>query len=368
MLEAALRSALETEAERHDELQRQLADPEVLANVTRLKALAREVGGLSKRVGRFREYLDLERSLAEAKELAQDMGEPELAQLAQDEVAEIAPAMEALAESLKRELLSRHLHSDRNVIVEIRAGTGGGEATLFAGDLLRMYQLLAERKGFRCEMISSHRSEVGGYKEAQVSISGELVYDQFRFESGVHRVQRVPSTETQGRIHTSAVTVAVLPEPEDVEVVIKDADLKIETFRAGGPGGQNVNKTSSAVRITHLPTQVVVSCQDDPSQHKNKAKAMRTLRSRLFDQQQESLKEERDTHRRSQIGSGDRSEKIRTYNFPQDRVTDHRIKMSFHNLPSLLDGALDEIISALRQHEVDQKLKALQDPNAAVTD
>jgi peptide chain release factor 1 len=360
MLDEGIRNALETEKQRFEELQNSLADPEVMANATRLRALARQSGALQRRVTLFKEYLELERRYEDAVDMSRTESDAEMKELARQEFRDLEPDVEERAELLKRDLLSRDRFSDRNVIVEIRAGTGGGEATLFANDLARMYQRFAERHSFKFEEMSLHRSEVGGIKEITFSIEGASVYDHFRFESGTHRVQRVPSTETQGRIHTSAATVAVLPEPEDLEVEIKDSDLKVETFRAGGPGGQNVNKTSSAVRITHLPSQVVVSCQDESSQHKNKSKAMRTLRSRLFEVQQRAQKEERDSSRRAQIGTGDRSEKIRTYNFPQDRVTDHRVKQSFHNLPAILDGDLDGLVDALRQFEVDQRLQEMQ--------
>ena len=359
MLEPGIRSALTAESERLDALQAQLEDPAVTGDPKRLRSVIQESGKLQKRVDRFREYLDLERRLLEAEEMIADSDE-EMQSLAEEERSSLLPKVEAMAESLKLELLSRHEFSDRNVVLEIRAGTGGDEATLFVADLVRMYSRSAERHGFRWDAISQQSSEVGGFREFVASIEGDSVFDHYRFESGTHRVQRVPSTETQGRIHTSAATVAVLAEPEDVEVDIKASDLKVDTFRAGGPGGQNVNKTSSAIRITHEPSGLVVICQDESSQHKNKAKAMRNLRSRLFELQQQQQKDQRDTARRDQIGSGDRSEKIRTYNFPQDRVTDHRIKQSFHNLPAIMDGDVDALIDALRQHELERRLQAMQ--------
>jgi peptide chain release factor 1 len=360
MLDPGLRPALEKEAARHRALEQELEDPAVTGDPARLRAVLREVGQLQKRVSRYREYLEWERRLEEARQMARDEADPELCELAREEVAQLEPRLEERGESLKQELLSRHEFSGRNVILEVRAGTGGDEATLFAQDLLRMYQRYCERQGFRWEDLGIQRSEVGGIKEATASIEGPGAFDCLHFESGTHRVQRVPTTETQGRIHTSAATVAVLAEPEEVEVKILDSELKIDTYRAGGPGGQNVNKTSSAIRITHLPSGLVVVCQDESSQHKNKSKAMRTLRTRLFELEQSQRKAERDSERREQIGTGDRSEKIRTYNFPQDRVTDHRIKQSFHNLPAILDGELDELIDALRQHEVDRRLESMR--------
>jgi peptide chain release factor 1 len=360
MLHPAVRATLAAEAERHAELSQLLSGGDLARDPARLKSVLVESGRLEKRVARFRELEKLERDAAEAESLAASERDAEMRQLAAAEAADLHGRAEALGAELQAELFARHKYSDRNIILEVRAGTGGDEASLFAADLARMYQRYAERHGFKFEEISSSRSEVGGTKELVASIEGEAVYDVLRFESGVHRVQRVPATEAQGRIHTSTATVAVLPEPEDVEVDVKEIDLKIDTFRAGGPGGQAVNKTSSAIRVTHVPSGLVVICQDERSQSRNRSKALRTLRSRLFELQDQKQRSERASDRREQIGTGERSEKIRTYNFPQDRVTDHRIKESFHNLPALLDGAIDEMIEALKRHETEERLRALE--------
>jgi peptide chain release factor 1 len=359
LLHPALRSTLENEARRVAELQELLASADVARDPARLRSLLVESGRLDKRAKRFADLERCERGAAEAVELAASEADPELRKLAEEETAALRARAEALAAELQSEMLARHKYSDRNIILELRAGTGGDEASLFASELARMYQRFAERRGFKFEELSSSRSDVGGAKELVASIEGEAVYDALRFESGVHRVQRVPATETQGRIHTSTATVAVLPEPEDVEVDVKEGDLKVDTFRSSGPGGQAVNKTSSAIRITHVPTGLVVICQDERSQSRNRSKAMRTLKSRLFELQEEKTRSERATDRREQIGSGDRSEKIRTYNFPQDRVTDHRIKESFHHLAAILDGDLDEIIATLKKHETEERLRRL---------
>jgi len=279
--------------------------------------------------------------------------------LARDELADTEEGEAGLAEDIERDILTRDVNSDRNSIMEIRAGTGGEEAALFAADLLGMYTRLAESMGWSVEVISHNATDMDGIKEVILAISGEGIYGRLRYESGVHRVQRVPKTEASGRIHTSAVTVAVLPEPEEVEVQIAPEDLRVETFRASGPGGQHVNKTSSAVRITHVPSNMVVSCQDEKSQHKNRQKAMKVLRSRLYDLAEAEKRAERDQERRSQVRSGDRSEKIRTYNFPQNRVTDHRINRSFYDLENMLMGHLDELFEGLAEHHREARLKAL---------
>ena len=359
-LHPSILSLLESEGQRHAELQELLAAPDVAREPARLKALLMELGRLDRRRRRFEEWKRLGRATDEARAMIASESDGELQALARAEAAESSVAADALASEIQAELLAHDELSDRNIILEVRAGTGGDEASLFAAELARMYRRYAERRGWRMEEISSSPSDVGGLKEFIASVEGDSVYDALRFESGVHRVQRVPATEAQGRIHTSTATVAVLPEPEEVEVALNDCDLKIDTFRAGGPGGQAVNKTSSAIRITHLPSGLVVICQDERSQHRNRAKALRTLRSRLFELQQQKKSSERASDRRDQVGTGDRSEKIRTYNFPQDRVTDHRIKESFHNMPALLDGDFEPVIAACKRHEMERRLARLE--------
>jgi peptide chain release factor 1 len=284
---------------------------------------------------------------------------PDMREMAQEEKASLEAQLPAAERGLALKLLPRDAADDRAAMLEIRAGTGGDEAALFAGDLLRMYQRYAETKGWRFELISASQSEVGGYKEVIASVSGQGVFARLKFESGVHRVQRVPVTESGGRIHTSAATVAVLPEAEEVDVQINDADLRIDVYRSSGPGGQSVNTTDSAVRITHLPTGLVVIQQDEKSQHKNKAKALKVLRTRLYEMERERLASERAGTRKSMVGSGDRSERIRTYNFPQGRVTDHRINLTLHRLPEILEGQLDELIGALTAEDEAERLASL---------
>jgi peptide chain release factor 1 len=335
--------------ERHDDLSTQLADPGIHADPKRLRDLSREHSLLAQvveaaaRLDAASAELDGARAL-----LAESDGDPEMAAMARAEIAQLSGDVERLEAELRTLLVPRDPLDDRDAVVEIRAGTGGDEAALFAGDLFRMYQRYADGRGWKTELVSLSEGSAGGYKEAVFVVRGANAYGDLRYESGVHRVQRVPATEAQGRIHTSAATVAVLPEAEEVDVQINPGDLKIDVYRSSGPGGQSVNTTDSAVRITHLPTGLVVTCQDEKSQHKNKDKAMGVLRSRLLDARIAAQEAERARDRRLQVGTGDRSAKIRTYNFPQSRVTDHRIGWTTHALPQVLDGALGELLDALK--------------------
>jgi len=350
--QATMMERLEAMAARHEELLRALADPSLLADPERYQQVAREQAQLAATVSAYREYRRLLREMEDAAALAREESDPELREMARAEAARLREASEALALRLRQSLTPRDPLADRNIIVEIRAGTGGEEAALFAGDLYRMYARFAERNRWKVEVLQSSPSELGGFKEIVFSIQGQGAYRRLKYESGVHRVQRVPATEASGRIHTSTATVAVLPEAEEVEVAIRPDELEIETYRAGGAGGQNVNKVETAVRITHLPTGLVVACQDERSQHQNREKAMRILRAKLLEAEVERQQAEIARRRRQQVGGGERSEKIRTYNFPQDRVTDHRIGLTVHDLRSVLDGKLDELTDALATAEV----------------
>src|SRR5262245_60531434 len=331
---------------RYEELERLIADPAVIANRHEYAKLARERAQLEATVDGYRERQRLERDLAEHRELLHDP-DPEIREMARGELPAIEAQLTALEERLKALLLPRDPNDARNTGLEIRAGTGGDEAALFAAELFRMYTRYAERRGWRVEVLSSSPTGIGGLKEVIALVQGDGAFSRLKFEGGVHRVQRVPVTESQGRIHTSAVTVAVLPEAEDVEVELADKDLRVDVFRSSGPGGQSVNTTDSAVRVTHLPTNLVVTCQDEKSQHKNKAKALKILRARLLERAQKEQQSEIAANRRAMVGSGDRSEKIRTYNFPQSRVTDHRVNLTLHQLDRVLDGDLDAIVDAL---------------------
>lgn len=336
-----------------------LCDPEVVSNQEEYKKLMREAKTLTPIVEKFREYKKANSDLTEAKEMLADSSlDKEFRDMASEEAAEAQKKTEELKEELKVLLLPKDPNDYKNVIVEIRGGAGGEEAALFAGSLFRMYSMYAERKGWKTEIMNENPTELGGYKEISFMIEGEGAYSRLKFESGVHRVQRVPETESQGRVHTSTVTVAVLPEAEEVEFTLDPADLQIDVFRSSGAGGQKVNKTSSAIRVTYLPTGMVVECQDERSQYKNKDKALKVLRSRLLEEKTAKQNAEIAGERRSQVGTGDRSERIRTYNFPQGRVSDHRIGLTLYKIEAIMNGDLDEIIDTLVTADTAEKLKA----------
>ena len=358
-MQSAMQDKLAVLSARYQELTLLLGNPEVISSPDRLREAAREHSQLKNLVETYQRYQFLSRRLEETEEIARG-NDPELAALAKDEIRDLREQKERTESQLKTLLLPRDPLEDKNAVLEIRAGTGGEEAALFARELFEMYRRYAERQGWRIEVLSTSASEQGGFKEIISLISGREVYRHLRFESGVHRVQRVPVTESQGRIHTSAVTVAVLAEAEEVEVKIEESDLKTDVFRAAGPGGQHVNTTDSAVRITHKPTGIVVTCQDERSQHKNRNKAMKILRARLLELERERQHEERAVMRKSMVKSGDRSEKNRTYNFPQSRVTDHRVQLSLHKLDRIMAGELDELIEALIADETARRLACLE--------
>jgi peptide chain release factor 1 len=341
------------------ELERQLTDSEVIRDQELYQKYRKEHADLFPLVQAFRRYRQVQEELADSQGLLKEEADEEMKALAREDIQHLKEQAASLEQELQLLLLPKDPNDEKNVLLEIRAGTGGEEAGLFAADLFRMYTRLAERRGWKLEILSHSATGIGGLKEIIAAISGNKVYSQLKYESGVHRVQRVPLTESQGRIHTSAVTVAVLPEAEEVDVVINPEELRIDVFRSSGPGGQSVNTTDSAVRITHLPTGLVVSCQDEKSQHKNKAKGLKVLRSRLFDLKQHEQQQQIAQERKSQVGSGDRSERIRTYNFPQSRLTDHRIGFSVHGLKmeATLDGDLDELLQALSAHYRTQALE-----------
>jgi peptide chain release factor 1 len=333
--------------DRYEELTREISDPAALSDRNRYRRLTQEHSELQAVVDAYREYLGLQTRVEEARSLLDD---PELKELAREELADTEGHLTELEDRLKLLLVPTDPLDEKNVILEVRAGTGGEEAGLFAADLLRMYTRYAEEKGWQVEVLSSNETGIGGIKEVIALIKGSRVYSRLKFESGVHRVQRVPATESSGRIHTSAVTVAVLPEADEVDVEIRADELRLDVFRASGAGGQHVNRTESAVRITHLPSGIVVSCQDEKSQHKNRARAMKILQARLFERAKREADSERSEERRSQVGTGDRSERIRTYNFPQSRITDHRIHLTLHRLTEALQGDLDPVVDALVAH------------------
>jgi peptide chain release factor 1 len=342
---------------RYEELTRALSSPEVIGDSSKYQKTAKAHSEVAPIVEKYREYKDLTKGIAESKAVLADEKDPEMRAYAQEELDKLQPRVAAIEEELKVLLLPKDPNDEKNVILEIRAGTGGDEATLFAAEMFRMYDRYAESQRWKVEVLSTSESGVGGLKEIIALIEGNRVYSRLKYESGVHRVQRVPDTEQQGRVHTSAITVAVLPEAEDVDVKIEAKDLRIDTFCSSGPGGQSVNTTYSAVRVTHIPTNTVVSCQDEKSQIKNREKAMRVLRSRLYEIEMQKQQEALAKERKSMVGSGDRSEKIRTYNFPQNRVTDHRIGLTIHQLPEVMDGKLQPMIDALVTHYQAERLK-----------
>ena len=353
---------LDSVAARFEELGMRLMEPNVTSDPARYTELMKEYRRLEPIVEKYRDYKSAKEAFDEAKEMLDEGGlDPEMRALAQEQYDENREVIESASQELKILLLPRDPNDDKNVIVEIRGGAGGEEAALFAGVLYRMYTMYAESRGWQCEVLGANETELGGFKEISFSISGEGAYSRLKYESGVHRVQRVPETETQGRIHTSTVTVAVLPEAEEVDFELDPRDLQIDVFRSSGAGGQHVNKTSSAIRVTHLPTGMVVECQDERSPYKNKDKALKVLRSRLLDQKVREQNDQIASERRSQVGTGDRSERIRTYNYPQGRVTDHRIGLTLYKLDAILDGALDELLDALMTHDQAQKLQAAQE-------
>jgi peptide chain release factor 1 len=349
---------LEEVQARYEDLNAQLADPELTSDPDRYQKLAKEHAHLEELVDAYEEFKEVEAQIEENELLKQD-DDDEIREMAREELEELRQRHEKLQERIKQLLIPKDPLDEKNILLEIRAGTGGDEAALFAADLFRMYNRYAENHGWDIDIVDANITDQGGYKEIIALVEGDEVYSHLKYEAGVHRVQRVPETETKGRIHTSAVTVAVLPEAEDVEVDINPSDLNIDTYRSGGPGGQHANMTDSAVRITHAPTGVVVSCQDEASQHKNKAKAMRVLKARLLEKEREEQRKSREEDRREQVGTGDRSERIRTYNFPQTRITDHRIDFTTHQMENILDGDVDRLIEPLQTHFQAEKLKDL---------
>jgi peptide chain release factor 1 len=352
----SIRRKLDELAERHQEVALLMAQPDAVSDANRFRELSREYAQLEPLVSSLKSYDNATQSLTAAEALLRD---PEMRELAENEVASLRHDREALEQQLHVLLLPKDPRDEANLFLEVRAGTGGDEAAIFAGDLFRMYARYAERRGWQVEILSSSPGEHGGYKEIVARVEGKGAFSKLKFESGTHRVQRVPNTESQGRIHTSAATVAILPDVGEIEdVELKDADLKVDTFRASGAGGQHVNKTDSAIRITHLPSGIVVECQDERSQHKNRARALSLLKARLLDEQRAKQNAEQAESRRLQVGSGDRSQRIRTYNFPQGRITDHRINLTLYRLPEILDGSLDALADPLTQEFQADQMKA----------
>lgn len=347
--------------ERYEQLTALLSDPAVIGDQNRYRELSKEQAGLTDIVNAYDEYMAADAEIESCKAMLEEADDAAMREMIHEELNELSAKEHELSEQLKVMLLPKDPNDDKDVIIEVRAGTGGEEAALFGADLLRMYTRYAERHGYKAELMNENYTEKGGVKEVVLSLQGKGAYSRMKFESGVHRVQRVPETESQGRIHTSAATVAVLPEAEDVEVDINPNDLQIDTYRSGGAGGQHVNKTESAIRITHIPTGLVVQCQDERSQHKNRDKAMRVLKSRLLELYQSKAAEAEADERKSQVGSGDRSERIRTYNFPQSRITDHRIGLTLYKLEAFLDGDMDEVIDALILAERTRQLSSAEE-------
>lgn len=348
---------LEKIIDRYNEIIQQLSQQEVIKNQNLFRDLSKELSSIEPKVEGYKKYKGILKQIDDSNELIINENDEEMKLLAKEEILKLNTELESVMAGLKELLIPPVQDADKNIIIEIRAGTGGDEAALFSGDLFKMYLKYAERKKWKVEILDSNETGLGGYKEIIFSITGKNVYDNLRFEYGGHRVQRIPATESSGRIHTSAVTVAVLPEAEESDVEIKQEDIRIDVYRAGGAGGQHVNKTESAVRITHIPTGLVVQCQDNRSQHQNKASAMKVLRSRLYEFYQSQIDNKRAEMRKNQVGSGDRSQKIRTYNFPQNRVTDHRINFTLHKLDMFLFGDMDEMIEALKLYDAEQRMK-----------
>ncbi len=355
-----LLAIIEKYEKRFDELNQELIQPETLSNPSRLRVVSQERRQVEDVLAAGKEYRDCLRGITEAREILDESSDDDLREMAKQELESCSAHLQELEEKLNLLIIPRDPHDAKNAIIEIRGGTGGDEAAIFAADLYRMYSRYAESLGWKVELLSSNPTGVGGLKEVIFMVKGEGAYGRLKFESGVHRVQRVPVTESQGRIHTSAATVAVLLEAEEVDIRIEEKDLKIDVYRSSGPGGQSVNTTDSAVRITHLPTGLVVTCQDEKSQHKNKAKALQVLRARLLDRAIEEQNKEIAQERKAMVSTGDRSAKIRTYNFPQSRVTDHRIGLTLHRLDSIMEGELDGLISALQKDDLEKRLKAAE--------
>ncbi|RWZ58967.1 peptide chain release factor 1 [Halobacillus fulvus] len=350
---------LQSLEDRYEKLNELLSDPEVISDTNKLREYSKEQSGLQDTVAAYREYKEVDEQLADAKAMLEDKLDSDMLEMVKEEISELSERKEELEERLKILMLPKDPNDDKNVIMEVRGAAGGDEAALFAGDLYRMYARYAESQGWKTEVIEANANDVGGYKEVIFMVSGDGAYSKLKYENGAHRVQRVPETESGGRIHTSTATVVALPEAEEVEVEVHDKDIRVDTFASSGPGGQSVNTTMSAVRLTHEPTGIVVSCQDEKSQIKNKEKAMKVLRARIYDKFQREAQAEYDETRKSAVGSGDRSERIRTYNFPQTRVTDHRIGLTLQKLDQILQGNLNEIIDALLIEEQTKKLEQI---------